>query len=133
MAHVSLIGNLRQYTGGVTELDVEAANVRQLFARLGEKYPDLLPHLETGSAVAIDGQIYQDALFQPIGPDSDVHILPQIAGGLRARRRWPAALRLLRANKPTPRFGTAGRCGCSQFVLRAFSHGNDDLWTIRQR
>jgi molybdopterin synthase sulfur carrier subunit len=81
MAHVSLIGNLRQFTGGVTELDVDAANVRQLFARLGEKYPDLLPHLKTGSAVAIDGQIYQDALFQPIGPDSDVHILPQIAGG----------------------------------------------------
>ena len=43
MAHVTLIGNLRQFTGGVTELDVEAANVRQLFARLGEKYPDLLP------------------------------------------------------------------------------------------
>ena len=81
MAHVSLIGNLRQFTGGVSELEVEAANVRQLFARLGEKFPALLPHLETGSAVAIDGQIYQDALFQEIGPDSDVHILPQIAGG----------------------------------------------------
>jgi molybdopterin converting factor small subunit len=81
MAHVTLIGNLRQFTGGVTELDVEAANVRQLFLRLGEKYPALLPHLETGSAVAIDGQIYQDALLQEIGPDSDVHILPQIAGG----------------------------------------------------
>ena len=53
----------------------------RLFARLGEKYPALLPHLQTGSAVAIDGQIYQDALFQEIGPDSDVHILPQIAGG----------------------------------------------------
>ena len=81
MAHVSLIGNLRQFTGGVSELEVEAANVRQLFARLGEKFPGLLPHLETGPAVAIDGQIYQDALFQEIGPDSDVHILPQIAGG----------------------------------------------------
>ena len=81
MAHVSLIGNLRQYTGGITELDVEAATVRQLFTRLGEKYPDLAPHLEAGSAVAIDGQIYQDALFQEIGPDSEVHILPQIAGG----------------------------------------------------
>ena len=40
MAHVTLIGNLRQFTGGVTALDVDAANVRQLFARLGEKYPD---------------------------------------------------------------------------------------------
>ena len=81
MAHVSLIGNLRQYTGGVTELDVEAATVRQLFARLAERYPALAPHLEQGLAVAIDGQIYQDALLQPIAPDSDVHVLPQIAGG----------------------------------------------------
>jgi hypothetical protein len=81
MAHVTLIGNLRQFTGGVTELDVEATSVRQLFARLAEKYPPLAPHLEQGLAVAIDGQIYQEALFQGIGPDSDVHILPQIAGG----------------------------------------------------
>jgi sulfur-carrier protein len=72
---------LRQFTGGITALDVEAGSVRQLFARLGERFPALLPHLETGSAVAIDGQIYQDALFQEIGPDSEVHILPQIAGG----------------------------------------------------
>lgn len=81
MAHVTLIGNLRQYTGGVADLEVDAASVRQLFARLGETFPDLLPHLEAGSAVAIDGQIYQDALFQEIGPDSEVQILPQIAGG----------------------------------------------------
>jgi sulfur-carrier protein len=81
MAHVTLIGNLRQFTGGVTALNVDAVTVRQLFTRLGEKYPELAPHLETGSAVAIDGQIYQDALFQEIGPDSEVHILPQIAGG----------------------------------------------------
>lgn len=81
MAHVTLIGNLRQFTGGVTELDIEAANVRQLFVRLGEKHPALAPHLEKGLAVAIDGQIYQDALLQQIGSDSEVHILPQIAGG----------------------------------------------------
>jgi molybdopterin synthase sulfur carrier subunit len=81
MAHVTLIGTLRQYTGGVTELDVDAATVRQLFARLGEKFPELTPHLEQGMAVAIDGQIYQDALLQPIAKDSEVHVLPQIAGG----------------------------------------------------
>jgi molybdopterin converting factor small subunit len=81
VAHITLIGNLRQFTGGVSALDVDAATVRQLFTRLGQKYPELAPHLEAGSAVAIDGQIYQDALFQEIGPDSEVHILPQIAGG----------------------------------------------------
>lgn len=81
MARVTLTGNLRQFTGGVTELDVDAATVNQLFARLGRKYPALAPHLEKGLAVAIDGQLYQDALFQEIGTDAQVHILPQIAGG----------------------------------------------------
>jgi sulfur-carrier protein len=81
MAHVVLIGNLRQYTGDITELDIDAANVRQLFRKLGEKFPALAPHLEEGLAVAIDGQIYQDALLEPIGANSEVHVLPQIAGG----------------------------------------------------
>ncbi|HVY42002.1 MAG TPA: MoaD/ThiS family protein [Hyphomicrobiaceae bacterium] len=81
MAHVVLIGNLRQYTGGITELDVKAGSVRQLFARLAEQFPALEPHLEEGLAVAIEGQIYQDALLEPIGEESEVHILPQIAGG----------------------------------------------------
>lgn len=81
MAHVTLTGNLRQLTGGVAELEIEAASVAQLIARLGEAYPALAPHLAEGVAVAIDGQIYQDALFQEILPGSDVHILPPIAGG----------------------------------------------------
>ncbi|MEM7747302.1 MAG: MoaD/ThiS family protein [Pseudomonadota bacterium] len=81
MAHVTLIGNLRQFTGGVTELEVEANSIRQLFVRLGEQFPELAPHLEDGLAVAIDGQIYQETLIQPIEPNSSVQILPQIAGG----------------------------------------------------
>ena len=81
MAQVTLIGNLRQFTGGVTELTIDAATVQQLFRKLGQLHPALAPHLEQSLAVAIDGQIYQDALFQEIGPDADVHILPQIAGG----------------------------------------------------
>lgn len=81
MAHVTLTGNLRQYTGGIAEMEIEAASVRQLLARLGVDFPALAPHLEQGLAVAIDGQIYQDALLQEIGAGSEVHILPQIAGG----------------------------------------------------
>ena len=81
MPRVTLTGNLRQFTGGVTELVIEAGSVRQLFAQLGTRFPGLAPHLAQGLAVAIDGQIYQDALLQEIRPDSEVHILPQIAGG----------------------------------------------------
>lgn len=81
MTRVVLAGNLKQFTGGVAELELEAATIRQLFRALGERFPALEPHLEEGLAVAIDGQIYQDALLEPIPPESEVHILPQIAGG----------------------------------------------------
>jgi molybdopterin converting factor small subunit len=81
MAHVTLTGNLRNFTGGVTELSVDASSVRQLLRQLGARFPELAPHLEQGLAVAIDGQIYQDAILQEIAPASEVHLLPQIAGG----------------------------------------------------
>lgn len=81
MAHVVLMGNLRQYTGGVSSLDVDARSIRQLFQKLSARYPELAPHLDDGLAVAIDGQIYQDSLLEPIGEAAEVHILPQIAGG----------------------------------------------------
>jgi hypothetical protein len=55
--------------------------VKHLFQQLAELHPALAPHLDEGVAVAIDGQIYQDALFEPIAPDSEVFLLPQIAGG----------------------------------------------------
>jgi sulfur-carrier protein len=81
MPHVTLVGNLRQFTGGDASMAVQASSVRQLFRELAARYPALAPHLAEGVAVAIDGQIYQDALFQEIGPDAEVHLLPQIAGG----------------------------------------------------
>ena len=81
MARVVLVGNLAQLTGGVAEFQLPATSVKQLFQQLTELHPALAAHLEEGVAVAIDGQIYQDALFQPIGPDSEVFLLPQIAGG----------------------------------------------------
>jgi molybdopterin converting factor small subunit len=81
MARVVLVGNLAQVTGGVAEFHLPARSVQQLFRQLGDLHPALAPHLESGVAVAIDGQIYQDALFEPIGADSEVYLLPQIAGG----------------------------------------------------
>ena len=81
MAHVVLVGNLAQLTGGVAEFHLSAMSVKHLFQLLAERHPALARHLEEGVAVAIDGQIYQDALLEPIAPDSEVFILPQIAGG----------------------------------------------------
>ena len=81
MARVVLVGNLAQLTGGVAEFQLSATSVKQLFQQLSELHPGLGPHLDDGIAVAIDGQIYQDALLEPIDPASEVFVIPQIAGG----------------------------------------------------
>jgi len=81
VARVVLNGNLRRFSAGTSEFDLDVNDVRQLFAQLGERYPQLAPHLQEGIAVAIDGEIFQDALFAAIGPDSEVHVIPKIAGG----------------------------------------------------
>ena len=80
MARVVLTKGLTQFTGGDDELELDVSTVRELLRVLGERYPALEPHL--GSvAIAIDGQIYQDAWLEPIPPSSEVYLIPQIAGG----------------------------------------------------
>ena len=81
MARVVLSGTLKQLAGGRAELIVEAHDVRQLLRELGERFPELAPHLDAGYAIAIDGEIFQDVWFAPIGPDSEVHLVPAIRGG----------------------------------------------------
>ena len=76
-----LTGNLRQLTGGEVEFDLAARDVRDILRALGERFPQMAPHLEEGIAVAIDGEIFQDALFAPVKADSEVHIMPKIGGG----------------------------------------------------
>lgn len=81
MAKIVLSGNLAAYTGGETEVTLEVGNVRQLFAELARRYPNLPGNPEADFAVAIDGETYQDALLQPIGSDSEVFLFPRIEGG----------------------------------------------------
>ena len=45
MAKILLSSNLMPYTGGETGVDLDVANVRQLFHALGECFPGLRPHL----------------------------------------------------------------------------------------
>lgn len=81
MVQVVLWGSLKTAAGGKTELDVEAANIRELLTRLGEDYPGLRPALKKGVSVSVDGRIYNDAWLQPITPESEVYLLPRLEGG----------------------------------------------------
>ena len=81
MALVVLAGDLKSYAGGQSQMEIEAANIHQLIVALGERFPALKPFLETGLTVAIDGEVYRDAWFQPIPDKSEVHLLSAMAGG----------------------------------------------------
>jgi len=78
---VRLSGQLRSATGNQEVVEVQAATIGELLNRLAERYPQLAPHLETGIAVSIDGQIYRDNWNTKISPDSEVFLLPRIPGG----------------------------------------------------
>ena len=82
MPHVLMTGiATRRLTGGVTEFDVEANTVRRLIAELDRRYPGLGAQIDESMAVAIDGEIFQDAYFAPLKPDSEVVLIPKIGGG----------------------------------------------------
>ena len=81
MAKILLPADLALHTGGQRELELDVRNVRQLFSALAKRFPELSDPLETDVAVAIDGELYQDALLQPIGANSEVILLPKLEGG----------------------------------------------------
>ena len=80
MAKVVFPDHLLIHTGGVRELTVACENFRDLTRRLEEKWPGIGEALSK-TAVAIDGQIHQDAWLEPIGPASEVFLMQRIEGG----------------------------------------------------
>ena len=81
MARIVLTGNLRLYTEGVTELELESGSIRSLLRELRRRYPDIPEDIEDELAISIDGVLHQDDWFAKIEPDSEVHLLPRFAGG----------------------------------------------------
>ena len=78
---VQLYGSLTQFTGGVASVDVEASTIREVFAELIREHPGLEEQIESNISVSIDGRIYTESLFEKVGPDNEVILLPRIAGG----------------------------------------------------
>ena len=71
----------RQYTDGQTEIEVTSDNIRAVMRELDARFPGVGQVLRTDMAVAIDGEIYQHVLLEPVGPESEVAFIPAIEGG----------------------------------------------------
>ncbi len=80
MAKVVFPDHLLSATGGRREAVVVAENYRELVAKLEQQWPGIAERLSQ-AAVAIDGQIYQDAFLEPIEPNSEIFFMPRIEGG----------------------------------------------------
>lgn len=71
----------QRFTQGKTELAVTATTFRALVRELDAKFPGLGKQVEDSMAIAIDGEIFQDAYGARFGEDSEVVLIPKIAGG----------------------------------------------------
>ena len=71
----------RRFTGGAAELEVAATTFRRLVLELDQRFPGLGKQVEDSMAVAIDGEIYQDAYAAELKPDSEIVLIPKIGGG----------------------------------------------------
>jgi molybdopterin synthase sulfur carrier subunit len=77
----------RELTGGRETAAVPGANVGQVIAALEREFPGVRDRLcpggvlRSGLAVVVDGQVVRFGLLEAVGPDSEVHFLPAIAGG----------------------------------------------------
>ena len=71
----------RRFTGGLTELEMEANTFRRMVLELDRRFPGLGRQIEESMAVAIDGEIFQDAYLAQLNPGSEIYLIPKIGGG----------------------------------------------------
>ncbi len=87
MPTVFIPAPLRELTGGVTQLEIEAASVREVVEQLDARFPGVKARLcdgdelATALQVSIDDQISSRGLATKLRSDSEVHFLPAIGGG----------------------------------------------------
>ena len=71
----------KEFAAGQTEFEVEATTFRRLVLELEQRFPGLGKQVEECMAIAIDGEIFQDAYGVELKPDSEIYLIPKIGGG----------------------------------------------------
>lgn len=80
MAQVTFPDSLLAIASGEREVEVVAENYRDLVKAVDARFPGMAAAVAE-MAVAIDGQIYQDAFLEPLQADSEVFFMQRIEGG----------------------------------------------------
>lgn len=84
---VHIPASLRKLTGGVSDVEVEAASVREVVRELDRKFPSLgerlveSDRLKQGIAVAVNSRLCATGLSTAVPPGAEVQFVPALAGG----------------------------------------------------
>jgi adenylyltransferase/sulfurtransferase len=98
---ISIPTALRQFTGGTTHIEVEAATAGEALDRLTSLHPDLRPHLYDDQSalrsfvnvyVNDEDVRYQSGMATPLKDGDSLMIVPSIAGGVTSETDAVAAL-----------------------------------------
>ena len=81
MVRVKIWGSLRPLADGQSEIELEARTFKEVLDQLGARYPALRPQIKRGVSMALNGRIYRKAWFTKIPPESEVVLMPYMAGG----------------------------------------------------
>ena len=86
---------MRDFTDGEEQVVCEGKTVRRLIFALDERYPGIKDALMTGDklrpdiACAVDGQVTQLGVLQPLKEDNEVLFMPAVSGGLNPHPAKP--------------------------------------------
>jgi len=81
MIKVFLGSNLKNFTNGVEELELEATSVKSLIAEMDRRYPGIADALVSGFALAIDGEVIANPGYEKLAEVSEVRFLSPLRGG----------------------------------------------------
>ena len=81
MTKVFLGSNLKNLTNGVEELEVEATSVKSLIADLDRQFPGIAEALDSGFALAIDGEVIANPGYEKLKDVMEVRFLSPMQGG----------------------------------------------------
>ena len=81
MATIYLPHGLKEHAGGLDTIVIDAPRVHELMLELVARYPALGDDRLDQMAVAIDGEIHNDAEYLSVNADSEIYLVPRVSGG----------------------------------------------------
>ncbi len=87
MATVSIPLLLKDVTGGARRADVEGSTLEEIIIALETIHPGIAARIRDGDRISptlaftVDGKIASQGLSTPVGPDSEICMLPSFGGG----------------------------------------------------